>query len=143
MSEAGCPCCGCRAAGGERAHAIAAALRDDDLDRAMTLGLLDGDNVPAACAACAPDCRARIEAARAARMAALAARERHRARALRLARRERERAERRTIAPVAPVTSADIARDGTEPAPAAVSGLPPAAAAALARARARAAGKPA
>ena len=42
MSEAGCPCCGCRAAGGLRAHAIAAALRDDDLDQAMTLGLLDG-----------------------------------------------------------------------------------------------------
>jgi hypothetical protein len=139
LSEAGCPCCGCRAAGGERAHAIAAALRDDDLDRAMTLGLLDGDDAPpVACAECAPDCRARIESARAGRTAALAARERHRARALRLERRERERAERRAAASVA---TADMARDGDDIAPAAVPGLPPAAAAALARARARAAGK--
>jgi len=138
LSEAGCPCCGCRAAGGERAHAIAAALRDDDLDRAMTLGLLDGGDAPVACAECTPDCRARIDAARAGRTAALAARERHRARALRLERRERERAERRAAAPVA---TADMAREGDAIAPAAVPGLPPAAAAALARARARAAAR--
>jgi ribosomal protein L12E/L44/L45/RPP1/RPP2 len=123
-----CPCCGCAAPGGARAHAIVAALRDDDLDGAMTLGLLD----PAAdCAACATACRAQLDAARASRRQALAARERHRARALRLERRERERAERRKPAPATDATAASSAA----PAPA----LPPAAAAALARAKARAA----
>ena len=115
--------CGCDAPEGARAHAIAAALREDDLDGAMTLGLSDGTAV---CAACAPACRALVDAARTARRQALAARERHRARALRLERRERERAERRKPATVATTAS-----------PA----LPPAAAAALARARARAAAK--
>jgi hypothetical protein len=125
-----CPCCGCADAAGVRAHAIAAALREDDLDGAIALGLLE----PASeCAACTPACRAQVDAARGARLQALAARERHRARALRLERRERERAERRKPAPAADAAAA-AAADGT-PAPA----LPPAAAAALARAKARAA----
>src|SRR3546814_2073456 len=36
-----CPACGCTDAAGAHAHAIAAALIEDDLDRAMTLGLLE------------------------------------------------------------------------------------------------------
>src|SRR5690606_19140813 len=47
-----CPACGCTNASGARAHTIAAALLDDDLDRAMTLGLLE----PVACSACTGDC---------------------------------------------------------------------------------------
>jgi len=123
-----CPCCGCIEPGGAHAHAIAAALREDDLDRAMTLGLLEPASV---CAACAPPCRVQLDAARASRLQALAARERHRARALRLERRERERAGRRKPAPASDAAAASSS------APAAA--LPPAAAAALARARARAA----
>ena len=135
MSDRACPCCGCAAPEGAPAHAIAAALLDDDLDRALALGLLDPDF---ACAACTPACRERIRNARNARRQALAARERHRARALRLERRERERAERRR--PAAVPASAHASATTTPATPA--TALPPAAAAALARAKARAAAKP-
>ncbi|MFC3715223.1 hypothetical protein ACFONC_03540 [Luteimonas soli] len=117
-----CPACGCTDAAGAQAHAIAAALADDDLDRAMTLGLLE----PVACGICTGDCSERLQEAREARLRALAARERYRARQARLERRAAERAARRAPPP-ATGTSAPS--------------LPPAAAAALARAKARAAGK--
>src|SRR3546814_9312486 len=58
-----CPACGCTDAAGAHAHAIAAALIDDDLDRAMTLGLLE----PVACSACTDDCSKRLRQAREAR----------------------------------------------------------------------------
>ena len=116
-----CPC-GCTDASGAQAHAIAAALAEGDLDRALTLGLLE----PVACEACTSDCSGRLQEARGERLRALAARERHRERQARLERRAAERAARRAPPPA---TGAG--------APA----LPPAAAAALARARARAAGK--
>lgn len=115
----GCVACGCTDVQGAKAHAIAAALADDDLDRAMTLGLLE----PSGCVACADNCNARLQQARGARLRALAARERHRARNARLARRTAERDARRTASQR-------------------VSSLPPAAAAILARAKAKAAGKP-
>src|SRR3546814_1098653 len=67
-----CPACGCTDAAGAHAHAIAAALIDDDLDRAMTLGLLE----PVACSACTDDCSKRLRQAREARPRELAARER-------------------------------------------------------------------
>src|SRR3546814_12601624 len=69
-----CPACGCTDAAGAHAHAIAAALIEDDLDRAMTLGLL----APVACSACTDACRAPLRPARAARTRALAARARPR-----------------------------------------------------------------
>src|SRR3546814_1150869 len=82
------PAGGCTDAAGAHAHAIAAALIDDDLDRAMTLGLLE----PVACSACTDDCSKRLRQAREARTRALAARERHRTRQARLERRAAERA---------------------------------------------------
>src|SRR5688500_16664413 len=63
------------------------ALADDDLDRAIEAGLLP----PIRCDGCAPECQARLHAARAQRLDALAARERHRARADRLQMRAQER----------------------------------------------------
>ena len=117
-----CPACGCTDAAGAHAHAIAAALLDDDLDHAMTLGLLE----PVACSSCTGDCSEWLRDAREARMRALAARERHRVRQARLERRAAERAARRAPPAATPT--------GTP-------ALPPAAAAALARAKARAAGK--
>lgn len=124
-----CPCCGCSDAAGAPAHRLQAALADDDLDRAMTLGLLEPGN---ACTACSEACRATLAAARNARQQALAARERFRARAARLARRERERSARRK-----PVATPDAPGNPTAVTPS----LPPAAAAALARAKAKAAGR--
>ena len=118
--------CGCRAAHGDRVHAIAHALATDDLDQAIELGLLL--DPPLACGNCSAQCTRLMHDARAARLSALAARERFRARNARLERRARERAEQRT--PSAPVTQ-------TTSAPA----LPSAAAAALARARAKAAAR--
>lgn len=117
-----CPFCGCADAHGADAHAVAAALAEDDVDRAIEAGLLGV--VP--CAACSHACTARIVAARDARLSALAARERYRARQARLQRRLEERAAARA----APMTAA-----ATEAPPS----LPSAAAAALARAKARAA----
>jgi hypothetical protein len=128
-SDRRCPCCGCSDGGGAAAHLLQGALMDDDLDRAMGLGLVE-DAVT--CPACSTACRASLLAARHERQRALAARERFRARALRLERLERERALRRKP----PTPTADV---GTRAKPAAA--LPPAAAAALARARAKAAGR--
>ena len=118
-----CPACACTSATGAAAHAIQAALLEDDFDRALAMGLMEPDH---ACADCSAACRATLESAGRQREAALAARERHRARNERLARRQRERAEKRRPRP---------APAGATPA------LPPAAAAALARAKARAAGR--
>jgi hypothetical protein len=118
-----CPACTCDASAGTRTHALLAALREDDPDRALELGLLDPS---IACPGCSDACQAVIGAARLQREGALAARERHYARNARLERRQRERAERRKPATTTAAT----------PAPT----LPPAAAAALARAKARAAG---
>lgn len=123
MSAAPCPACADTAL-----RAIADALAMDDLDRAMTLGLLDArtEDVAERCAVC----RARagiVLAARDERLRALATRERFRARQNRLAARAAARARKREAA--APQVSI------------AVPSLPPAAAAALARAKARAAAK--
>ena len=117
-----CTICGCIDARDGTTHVIAAALAEDDLDRAMEAGLLAA--VP--CAGCSDACNARVIAARDTRLAALAARERHRGRAARLQRRVEERAAAR-MTPVATTT--------TDSKPA----LPSAAADALARAKARAA----
>ncbi|MDE2406253.1 MAG: hypothetical protein KGL91_00120 [Xanthomonadaceae bacterium] len=98
------------------------ALCEDDLDAALTLGLLD--TMP--CPSCAPACGARLTEARDARRFALAARQRHQARAERLARIKTERdAARRT-------TAAPAAQQQSTPA------LPTVAADALARALAKA-----
>lgn len=114
-----CPICSCTHP--HPAHALLAALREDDLDAALALGLLDA----APCPSCAPACGAQLIAARDTRRFALAARQRHRARAARLARIEAERdAARRTAA----------APTAQQAAPA----LPAAAADALARALAKA-----
>ncbi len=119
-----CPLCACRDARGASAHAIVAALREDDLDKAMDLGLLEAEPCPI----CDASCAAALTDARDARRRALEARERYRARGARLQRRAEElRAKRAAATP-----AADIATK----APA----LPAAAAAALARAKAKAAG---
>ncbi len=119
--------CGCSDPHGGTVHAIASALADEDLDRAIDAGLLDAD----ACPRCTPACTATLMVAREARIAALAARERFRAREARLTRRQHERNERRG----ATTSASQSTNDGPPPA------LPPAAAAALARAKARAAGR--
>ena len=119
-----CPICGCTGAEAAAVHAIAAALAEDDLDRALTLGLLDAGP----CNQCSEECRHRVAEARDARERALAARERYRARQARLQRRAQERATARA-------TSASVTDSVQEAKPA----LPSAAAAALARAKARAA----
>ncbi len=115
MMPGPCHDCRCTAPEGAQAHAILDALARDDLDTALTLGLLE----TAACPACASACRQRLQDARTARLRALAARERHRARTARLQRIAARRAAARA-APPAPSSSAPA--------------LPPAAAAALARA---------
>ena len=114
-----CPTCACIA--DHPAHVLQTALRQDDLDTAMTLGLLDAQPCPA----CTSACQAHLLAARDARRVALAARERHRARAARLARIQLARAAARRPASTATTQQA---------APA----LPSAAADALARALAKA-----
>lgn len=114
-----CPTCSCALE--HPAHALLAALREDDLDAALRLGLLDAEPCPSCAAACAT----RLVEARDARRFALAARERHRGRTLRLARlaAEREAARRPAAAPPTQQSSAM---------------LPTAAADALARALAKA-----
>jgi hypothetical protein len=119
---AACPACGCTLVQGIATHAVRAALIEDDLDRALTLGLLD----VAICEDCDPACTIALLGAREARMRALAARDRFRAREARLERRRQERADRRSST-AAPGNRATI------------SPLPAAAAAALARAKAKAA----
>ena len=123
-SVIGCAC-GCREGAGATAHEVLAALRDDDVDRALEAGLLDCEP----CAGCTPECTQLLQAARDARRAALAARDRYRARMLRIEQRAAARAARRAKA-------GPPADDDAAPA------LPAAAAAALARARAKAAGRP-
>jgi hypothetical protein len=125
MSATGCPGCDDRAM-----RALVEAVSADDLDRALTLGLLDvalPDASHTTCAACAERI-AMLVRARDARLRALAARERFRARQARLVARAQARARRREAAAPSTQTSA-------------ASSLPPAAAAALARARAKAAAK--
>ena len=117
-----CAGCGCDAQGGAAAHAIVAALREDDLDRALALGLLEA---ALDCPSCAQACRSVVARERTRREAALSARERFRAREARLQRRRHERDARR-----APVPAADASKPA----------LPASAAAALARAKAKAAG---
>jgi hypothetical protein len=112
-----CPLCHCTET--HPAHAVLAALREDDLDAAIERGLLDA--LP--CPGCNADCATTLISARDARLRALAARERFRAREQRLARRAAERDAARNIAAKQPAA------------------LPPAAAAALARAKAKAAGR--
>jgi hypothetical protein len=116
----------------ETLKSLADALAVDDLDRAVTLGLLDAR--PEQNASQCGDCRTRarlVIEARDERIRALAARERYRTRQARLAERAEVRARKR--APAASMTSKTL--PGSVP-------LPPAAAAALARAKARVAAKP-
>ena len=113
--------CACTDPAGHVAHAVAMALADGDLDRALAFGLLDVE----ACRGCSAACVSMVHAARDARRAALSARDRFRARNLRLARRAAERTARRT--PPTPVPR----ENATPP-------LPAAAADALARALAKA-----
>lgn len=120
-----CPICGCDVAAGGRAHAVQAALREDDLDAAIACGLLDAD---VDCPACGDPCRQALRAAGNERRSALAARERFLTRQARLAQRRQERTARNKAA-VAPAGAGGS-----------VTALPAAAAAALARAKARAAG---
>lgn len=119
------PCPGCACTQAHPAHALLAALRGDDLDAALALGLLDAQPCPD----CSPDCSARLVEARDARRFALAARERHRARAARLARIKAEREAARRPAPL-PASTPTAAQ--------AAPALPSAAADALARALAKA-----
>jgi len=120
--DAACPACGCTHAQNIATHAVRAALVEDDLDRALTLGLLA---VPI-CEGCDHACTMALLDAREARVRALAARDRFRDREVRLERRRQERADRRSSA------TAPGNRTTTSP-------LPAAAAAALARAKAKAA----
>jgi hypothetical protein len=108
-------------------RALCDSVTADDLDRAISLGLLNFEPPGEGCEKCAPRIAALL-AARDARLHALAARERYRARQTRLAERAEARVRKRASAAPAPS--------------AAVPSLPPGAAAALARAKARAAAKP-
>lgn len=112
-------------------RALADALAIDDLDRAITLGLLDArpENIAGLCNDCTAHAQL-VTAARDERLRALAARERYRAHQARLASRVEVRARKRAAATPRHSTST-IAPS-----------LPPAAAAALARAKKRAAAKP-
>lgn len=107
--------------------ALARAVADDDVDAALSLGLLDwdGDAASPRHAGVGESDIVRLIETRYARLNALAARERHRARDARLARLQAERRQRQ--APPSPTEAAS-------PTPA----LPNAAAAALARALAKA-----
>jgi hypothetical protein len=118
-----CRVCGCVA--DHAAHAIAAALADDDVDAAIELRLLDA----APCDACAPGCRTALMHARDSRLRAFAARQRFRARNARLQRRAEARAAARVPARVPENAQPEMPT------------LPPAAAAALARAKAKAASR--
>jgi GNAT superfamily N-acetyltransferase len=105
-------------------RALVDTVMEDDLDRAIALGLLAFEPASHRCDRCR-DAVARLVAARDARLHALAARERYRARQTRLAERAEARARKRASA---------------APAPSAVApALPAGAAAVLARAKARAA----
>jgi hypothetical protein len=138
------PCrCACADARGATAHAIAAALAQDDLDTAIALGLLSANfDDGIVCRQCTDACTQALRSAREARLRALAARERYRARNLRLQRRADERAAQRAAAPAperALGNTADHVIADTSPPATQRPALPSAAAAALARAKAKAA----
>lgn len=119
----------CRACADEILHTLVEALAADDIDRALTLGLLEFESEE--CADLCAECTARMRiviAARDERLRALAARERYRAREVRLAARAEARTRKRSASTTLPSAVAPS--------------LPPAAAAALARAKARVAAKP-
>lgn len=107
---AACPLCRCN--GPHPAHALLAALRQDDVDAALELGLLDAQPCPS----CATICNTQLREARDARRSALAARTRFRARGERLARRKAERDAVRAPAPTSaamkapalPASAADV-----------------------------------
>jgi len=105
-----CPHCACISPDGAQAHAVLASLGMDDIDAALSQGLLDG--VP--CPACNASCDALLATAREARQIALAARDRHRARAVRLQRRRTERDAARVPkaslaqVPALPAAAADV-----------------------------------
>lgn len=128
-----CPNCTCASACpvGLPTAALLAALQADDVDRALSLGLLDCTG----CGDCSRACDAGVPvaqtliAARDDRRRALAARERFRARASRLERRAAERAAKRM--PAVHAETVVVTPQSTA--------LPSSAAAALARAKARAA----
>lgn len=128
-----CPTCTCASACpvGLPTGALLAALHSDDIDLALSLGLLDCTG----CGDCSRACGAGVAVAetlvlaRDERRRALAARERFRARALRLERRATERAAKRM--PAVHAETVAVTPQATA--------LPSAAAAALARAKARAA----
>jgi hypothetical protein len=123
--------------------ALAAALARDDLDAALTLGLLDFmPEEHALCASCTKQ-QAPVLAARDARLRALAARTRYRAREARLAARAEAKAQRRAAhAPALASPEAAMRETITPEAATTISAaLPASAAAALARAKARAAAK--
>ncbi len=119
----------CHACADNRLQLLAEALAADDIDRALTFGLLafESEESVDLCA----ECHARVRvviAARNNRLRALAARERYRAREVRLAARAESRTRKRSASATPPSAAAPS--------------LPPAAAAALARAKARVAAKP-
>lgn len=119
----------CRACADESLHPLIEALAADDIDRALTLGLLayESEENLDLCAECSARVRTVI-AARNERLRALAARERYRAREARLAARAEARSRKRSASTTLPSAAAPS--------------LPPAAAAALARAKTRVAAKP-
>ena len=110
----------------DRFRALADAVAADDLDRAISLGLLEFEAPVDVCATCGSRI-AGIEIVRDERLRALAARERHRARQARLAHRAEARARKRENAASQPSIISPS--------------LPTGAAAALARAKARVAAK--
>ena len=143
--------CGCADPRGATAHMIALALAADDLDRAITFGLIDPtrDDHEPVCTHCTPQCMQITRDARTQRLRALAARERYRARDARLQRRADQRAAQRAgapaviapavIAPVADAPTGDLISVVDDPPAPPRPTLPSAAAAALARAKAKAA----
>ena len=119
----------CRACADQILHTLVEALAADDIDRALTLGLLafESEENVNICTECSSRIRT-VMAARNERLRALAARERYRAREVRLAARAEARSRKRSASTTLPSAAAPS--------------LPPAAAAALARAKARVATKP-
>lgn len=115
---------------------LADALAADDIDRALTLGLLE--NRPEERADLCAECQARaciVIDARDERLHALAARKRFRARQARLAGRAEASIRKQSANAAAPHVAASQQVIATAPS------LPPAAAAALARAKVRVAAK--
>ena len=97
-----CPHCGCASTSNGGAHGLLVLLDGDDIDAALTQGLLAAQPCPG----CAAGCNAQLTAARNARYDALAARDRHLARETRLQRRKAERDAARRPLPTAVATSA-------------------------------------